>query len=184
MNVGDKVKFKDGGIRIGTIVDLKNDVAKVEFLEQGRLPARTESFYLSDLIEVSKAQSVSQELKEALYHVYNPQEEEEENLLESIKHNIMEAEGEETPFNVGDLVVYTSPNGSRYNCFAIISELNDYQATITALTKLDGSSNLQDIDEVKTVDLYSISPAKERLASKIEELRTNLENLEKIQKEL
>lgn len=90
----------------------------------------------------------------------------------------------EANFNVGDLVVYTSPNGSRYNCFAIISELNDYQATITALTKLDGSSNLQDIDEVKTVDLHSISPAKERLASKIEELRTNLENLEKIQKEL
>lgn len=80
MNVGDKVKFKDGGIRIGTIVDLKNGVAKVEFLEQGRLPARTDSFYLSELTEVSKAQSVSQELKEALYHVYNPQEEEEENL--------------------------------------------------------------------------------------------------------
>lgn len=80
MNVGDKVKFKDGGIRIGTIVDLKNNIAKVEFPEQGRLPARTEPFYLSDLIEVSKAQSVSQELKEALYHVYNPQEEEEENL--------------------------------------------------------------------------------------------------------
>lgn len=80
MNIGDKVKLKDGGIRIGTIVDLKNDVAKVEFPEQGRLPARTDSFYLDELTEVSKAQLVSQELKEALYHVYNPQEEEEENL--------------------------------------------------------------------------------------------------------
>ena len=34
----------------------------------------------------------------------------DENLLESIKHNIMEAEGEETPFNVGDTVELKGTN--------------------------------------------------------------------------
>lgn len=79
MNIGDKVRLKNGK-RPGIIVSIKDNVAKVEFPEYGNLMARTDSFYLDELVEINNTQFINQQLKEALYHVYNPQEEEEENL--------------------------------------------------------------------------------------------------------